>query len=355
MSEQQPIPTLIIGATGYVGGELLRLIHQHPVFDLLAAVSDGSAGQPITDSFPHLASAWPGRAFISSADMLGAIDGVSTLAVFSAAPHGGSAAAIARVLAHAGEASIDVHVVDASADFRYANADDYEAVYGQPHGAPALLGAFASAVPEHLAATDTPHIGHPGCFATAMQLAIVPLLKADLVVPEFFASGVTGSTGAGKQPTATTHTPERHSNLFAYKALSHRHAPEVVAHTQAASGRECRLHFVPHSGPFSRGIHMTVQAVSDKRLLGDVVADVFNAYYVNSPFVRVVDGMPRLKAVVASNYADIGIATDGRSVCVTVVIDNLLKGAAGGCMQWMNRLFRLPETTGLTAAAPGWT
>jgi N-acetyl-gamma-glutamyl-phosphate reductase len=188
-----------------------------------------------------------------------------------------------------------------------------------------------------------------------MQLAIVPLLRADLVTPEFFASGVTGSTGAGKQPTATTHTPERHSNLFAYKALSHRHAPEVVAQAEFATGKPCTLHFVPHSGPFSRGIHMTVQALASRKLLADEVADAFNAYYVNSPFVRVVDGMPRLKAVVASNYADIGVASDGRSVCVTVVIDNLLKGAAGGCLQWMNRLFQLPETTGLTSPAPGWT
>ncbi len=355
MTTQQTIPTVIIGATGYVGGELLRLVDQHPAFSLAAAISDSQAGKPVSDTFAHLVSVYPVQQFVSTENALASLGDMTQLALFSAAPHGGSAAAIAKFLAATDAHNIDIHVVDASADFRYADPGAYEQVYAQPHGAPELLSKFRSAVPEHLPSTDTAHVGHPGCFATAMQLAIVPLLRAQLTREDFFACGITGSTGAGKQPTATTHTPERHSNLFAYKPLSHRHAPEVMAQVQAATGRHCALHFVPHSGPFSRGIHMTVQATSSRKLLADDLLDAFNSYYINSPFVRVVDGMPRLKAVVASNYADIGVATDGHSVCVTVVIDNLLKGAAGGCVQWMNRLFQLPEETGLKAAAPGWT
>ncbi|MEM7611006.1 MAG: N-acetyl-gamma-glutamyl-phosphate reductase [Pseudomonadota bacterium] len=349
------IPTLIIGASGYVGGELLRLVDAHPTLELLAAVSDSLSGAPIGETFAHLGSAYPGHRFHSQQDAIAAIKGCQQLAVFSAAPHGGSAQAIERVVNAAQAQGTTINVVDASADFRLTDTDEYERIYGQPHGVPSLLAEFVSAVPEHMAHTSALHVGHPGCFATAMQLAIVPLLAAGITHNQFFTSGVTGSTGSGKLPTATTHSPERHSNLFAYKPLAHRHAPEVIAHADAATGIRPALHFVPHSGPFARGIHMTVHAPLAKTTDSTQLQDMMQAYYANSAFVRVVDGMPRLKNVVASNYADIGVACDNDSVVVCVVIDNLLKGAAGGCMQWMNRLLGQPETTGLTAPAPAWT
>ena len=146
-------------------------------------------------------------------------------------------------------------VIDISADYRYATAGAYEAVYKHAHGAPARIAQFTCAVPEHLDKLTTPHAAHPGCFATAVLLASVPLLKLGLSEPRLFACGITGSTGSGRTPGAGTHHPQRHSDLYAYNPLSHRHTPEITALATAASQVKAEFNFVPHSGPFARGIH----------------------------------------------------------------------------------------------------
>lgn len=125
--------------------------------------------------------------------------------------------------------------------------------------------------------------------------------------------------------------------------------------TEAAAGRETNVHFVPHSGPFTRGIHITVQAKASERVSAEALRDVYTNAYADAPFVNVISGTPRIKNVVASNYCQIGVACSDDTVVVMSVIDNLVKGAAGGAVQWMNRLWGLPETAGLDAAAPGWT
>lgn len=349
------IPAVVLGASGYVGGELLRLIAAHPTFELAAAVSDSRGKKPIGDTFAHLASAYRGVHFVAQDNWLETLTPGGKLALFSAAPHGASASAIANALSAAGTKDLDVHVVDSSADFRYATQREYESVYKTGHGAPTLLERFFCALPEHAGATDAPHIGHPGCFATATLLAAIPLVQSGLTDAELFVTGVTGSTGSGKNPQPGTHHPERNSNLYAYKPLDHRHAPEMAGLTRAASGRETRVHFVPHSGPFARGIHITLQARARSTVTEAQLRDVFETAYATSPFVDIVSGTPKLKNVVASNLCNIGVATDGSSVVVLSTIDNLVKGAAGGAMQWMNRLWKLPETSGLTAPAPGWT
>ncbi len=349
------IPAVVIGASGYVGCELLRLLAGHPQFELRAAVSDSAAGQPVGGLFAHLATALAGHTFIARAEWLDHIGGDSDLALFSAAPHGASAAMLANAISACEDRGINVHIVDASADFRFAQQGDWEAVYHLDHGAPELLDRFVCALPEHLDDIDVPHIGHPGCFATASLLATVPLLRSGLTEAEVFIAGITGSTGSGKQPVAGTHHPERNGNLYAYKPLAHRHAPEVAALAEQASGRETRVHFVPHSGPFARGIHVTVQARTTQDVGAEQLRKVFADAYADAPFVQVVDGTPRIKNVVASNQCHIGVATDGDTVVVMAVIDNLVKGAAGGAVQWMNRLWGLPETTGLDMPAPGWT
>lgn len=350
-----PINAVVLGATGYVGGELLRLIAGHPTFTLAAAVSESRSGYPIAVTFPHLTSAYPAINFSGHDEWLENIPAGSKLALFSAAPHGASAAMIANALAAAEARNLEVHIVDASADFRYAQQGDYEAVYGGVHGAPELLPYFQCAVPEHLDDVTAAHIGHPGCFATTMLLATVPLLQSGLTDTEFFIAATTGSTGSGRSPQAGTHHPERHSNTYAYKPLTHRHAPEVQNLCEAASGKPCRVNFVPHSGPFTRGIYATVQA----KLLGDTTAEqlkgVFDTAYADSPFVHVVASVPRIKDIVASNHCHIDIAVEDDTVVVIAALDNLVKGAAGGAMQWMNRLWSLPETEGLLATAPGWT
>ena len=350
-----PIDTVVIGASGYVGGELLRLIAGHPAYRLAGAISDSRAGSPVGALFPPLAHAYPKQAFCSMDEALDKVPNHSALALFAAAPHGASGAAVARVLEAASARSLDVHVVDASADFRYPTAAAFETVYGGAHPAPQLLEAFRCAVPEHLTSIDVPHVGHPGCFATAMLLASVPLVAADIVEPTVYITGITGSTGSGRSPQPGTHHPERHSNLYAYKPLSHRHAPEVEALIRAATGRDARVCFIPHSGPFARGIYVTLQARLKYASTGDVVRDALRSYYSSATFVHVIDDTPRLKDVVASNRCYLSASTDGENVVVMGAIDNLVKGAAGGAIQWMNRLWSLPEDAGLVAPAPGWT
>ena len=349
------IPTVIMGAGGYVGGELLRLIAGHPNFQLAAAVSDNAAGKPVGELFGHLATALRGQAFVGREAWPDYVSDGSQLALFSAAPHGASAAVIAAAIESCEQRNIDVHVVDSSADFRFAKQADWEAVYNLEHGAPHLLDRFFCALPEHIEEVNVAHIGHPGCFATASTLATVPLVRSGLTHAEVFISGVTGSTGSGKSPSSGTHHPQRNSNFYAYKPLAHRHAPEVAALASNASGRETRVHFVPHSGPFARGIHVTVQASLKEPVTEERLRAVFEEAYEGAPFVQVVRGTPRIKDVVASNQCHIGVASDGETAVVMAVIDNLVKGAAGGALQWMNRLWDLPETAGLDMPAPGWT
>ncbi len=353
MSEK--IQAVILGAGGYVGGELLRLLAIHPVFELAAAVSESRGGAPIGATFTHLSRTHAGVDFVRPGEWPQSVVRGGKLALFSAAPHGASAALIAQALDACEANDVEAHVVDSSADFRYAHQATYESIYNTEHGAPELLDRFICGVPEHVSGIDVPHVGHPGCFATAALLAAVPLAQSGLTDGNFFVSGITGSTGSGQKPQPGTHHPARHSNLYAYKPLSHRHAPEIAGLSWAASGADIDVHFIPHSGPFTRGIHITLMANANRDVTAEELRTVYEDAYRDDAFVEIVDGTPRIKNVVASNLCQIGVASDAGSIVVMSAIDNLVKGAAGGAVQWMNRLWGLPETTGLTSAAPGWT
>jgi N-acetyl-gamma-glutamyl-phosphate reductase len=318
-------------------------------------LSDSQPGESVAKSFTHLAPALGQLKFSSLDEIKQLISSIPNAAILSAAPHGVSAALIDGILTAAEAAGTKPRVVDISADFRYATAAAYEAVYKHPHGAPERLKQFTCAVPEHLAKAPTVHVAHPGCFATAQLLAIVPLLKLGIVEPRLFVAGVTGSSGSGRSPGAGTHHPQRHSDMYAYNALGHRHAPEVIALSAAASGVHAEVCFIPHSGPFVRGIHVTVQANAVKTMKSADLIAALADFYKHSPFVRVTTEMPRIKDVAASNYAQLSAATDGKTVAVMCAVDNLTKGAAGGAMQWMNRLLGFEESLGLTAPAAGWT
>jgi len=349
------IPAVVLGGTGYVAGELLRLIAAHPNFTLAAVMSDSQPGASVAAAFPHLGSAYPEERFQSQAQVAELLDRTPESAVFCAAPHGISAGLIDVLLNGAQRAGTRPRVVDTSADFRYSTPQAYSAVYAQPHGAPERIREFTCALPEQLGQAATPHIAHPGCFATAILLAAVPLLAAGLVTPQLFVSGVTGSTGSGRKPVEGTHHPLRNSDLYSYSALKHRHAPEVTACARAAAGVAAQFAFVPHSGSFARGIHVTVQAAASRAVDTAGVLTALRDFYAHAPFIRVSETAPRLKNVVTSNYAHLSAVAQDGTVAVLCAIDNLTKGAAGGALQWMNRLFGLPETTGLTAPAPGWT
>ena len=346
---------VVLGGTGYVAGELLRLIAGHPHLKLGAVLSDSAPGSSVAGAFPHLAAAYAGLKFASAAEMDACLEAHEATALFSAAPHGASARLIDAALNAAAGAKRRIHCVDISADFRYTTQAAYEAVYKHPHGAPGRIAAFSCAVPEHLKTAPTAHIAHPGCFATAVLLASVPLLKLKLSEARLFVAGVTGSTGSGRKPVEGTHHPTRHGDLYSYGALGHRHVPEITACAQAASGVEAEFNFVPHSGPFARGIHVTVQAALAQALTSESARERLREFYRDCPFVRVTDSAPRVKDVATSNYAHLSAVTNGRSIAVMTVLDNLNKGAAGGAVQWMNRLLGFAETAGLTAPAPGWT
>ncbi|MGH8206150.1 MAG: hypothetical protein ACRETK_05170, partial [Steroidobacteraceae bacterium] len=302
MSPASPgtIPAIVLGGSGYVAGELLRLLAGHPHFTLAGILSDSRPGEAIAASFGHLAAAYPDTRFSSQQDIEAIVARERGIAIFGAAPHGATAALIDGLLAKSESAfgAGAARVVDISADFRYRSAAAYESVYQHPHGAPGRLATFTCALPEHLAHSPTPHVAHPGCFATATLLASVPLLKLGLIEPELFVAAITGSTGSGRKAVDGTHHPLRHSDLYTYNALGHRHTPEIVACALAASGVEARYAFVPHSGPFARGIYATMFTRLKAGASAADARDALEAYYANAPFVRVTAEPPRLKDIV---------------------------------------------------------
>jgi len=307
------------------------------------------------------------------------------MAVFTATPHGAAAPLLARLFAAraaarnmngaangAGDATAGVapddknfHVVDLSADFRFDDAQRWEEIYGKPHGAPELLREFVCAVPEHFTlskhGTMPRHAAQPGCFTTAVVCAAWPFFKLGLVEGDVFVAATTGSSGSGRTPGPGTHHPERHATLYAYNALAHRHEPEMRRLLGAACrGCEPEVEFVPHSGPFVRGIHATVRMTmradatnSAADRAAELVARV-NTLYGERSFVHATTTPPKLTEVVGTNRCRLGIAVRGRTLVVTSVIDNLTKGAAGGALQWMNRLFGFDERSGLELAGLGW-
>jgi N-acetyl-gamma-glutamyl-phosphate reductase common form len=373
-ADAAPVPAVVLGGSGYVAGELLRLLAGHPALRPVAAVSESQAGEPVEAAFPHLAGCYRGLAFAGRGDLARILGDAGDLAAqapgaalsaarapivaaFSAAPHGAAAPLVDELMGAAEAAGVVLRVVDLSADFRFPSAGDYARVYGRPHGAPDRLPAFRCALPEHETADPggcAGHVGHPGCFTTATLLAAVPLLALGLVEPRLSVVAVTGSTGAGRAPSPTTHHPARRSNLFAYSPLAHRHEPEMRALAAAASGVPAEIHFVPQAGPFARGIYATLQARLARPLAAAEVREALAGFYAGAPFVQVAADPPRLQDVVGSNRCHLAAAVDGDHLAVFSAIDNLVKGAAGGGIQWMNRLLGLPETAGLTPAGLGW-
>lgn len=369
LAEGESAAVFVLGASGYVGGELLRWIAVHPRLDLAAAISGSHAGEPIGDSFPNLARVFAGRNFREARfreeaalpELLReAADRGAPVAAFSAAPHTESAPRVAALLEAADRAGASLPVVDLSADFRHSDPEQYRAIYGVPHPEPALLDSFRCGIPElepGAAFLDfggrPPRLAHPGCFATAVALAAAPLFRAGLVGPEVHAAAITGSTGSGGTPKATTHHPVRHANLFAYKPLAHRHAPEMETLLGASGGEPARVRFVPHSGPFARGIHATVflqptapgaEAEAEERL---------TEFYREAPLVRVTQ-TPRVKDLAGSAAAEVGVAVAEGALAAFGTLDNLGKGAATGGIQWLNRILGLPEATGLDLPGALW-
>jgi len=353
---------LVLGGSGYVGGELLRLLVAHPVFRLAGVVSESREGREIVASFSHLGGCGlDGATFRGFAELDSLLGAHPSLGVFSALPHGEAAAKIDRLLTVAERAGASLRIVDLSADFRHRDPVRYEAIYGQPHGAPRRLDEFVCALPEltPVAAAPAAHVAHPGCFTTAATLALAPLFSGGWIEPDPAVVAVTGSTGAGRTPLQTTHHPERRSDLFAYSPMSHRHEPEMRALVARAAklDAEPEIAFLPHSGPFARGIHATATATLARAASADEIAAAASSFYRDlspSPFVEISPAPPRLQSVVGTNRCALAFAVRGRRLVAWSALDNLTKGAAGGGVQWMNRLSGLADDAGLRLAGLGW-
>jgi len=340
----------VLGAAGYAGGELLRLLLGHPEASELIATSRSQAGKPVADTHPALASLTDAR--FLGAEPREAARGCDV--VFLCLEHGESSRIAAEVL----EAGPGL-VVDLAADFRISDPALYERYYG-PHPAPDLLARFtyglADVAGEGLRGARA--IAAPGCFATAAQLALYPLARAGLdLAPSIFA--ITGSSGAGVQPRATTHHPMRAHNLFAYSVLSHRHEAEVLQSWRRWIGRDdAAARLMVHSGPFVRGIYLTLHAyLPDGHAVRmgdpDIAACWYRDAYRGRPFVRVLDGPPELTHAVGTNYALVhaAVSPEGSEIQVTLAIDHLVKGAGGQAIQAMNLALGLEESEGLRGGA----
>jgi N-acetyl-gamma-glutamyl-phosphate reductase len=340
----------VVGAAGYAGGELLRLLLQHPDVSECVATSRSQAGRPIAELHPGLAA-------VSDARFSGAAPGEIARGrdvVFLCLEHGESS----RVAGEVFDAGPGL-VVDLAADFRVRDLVLYQRFYG-PHTAPALLPRFTYGLADVVGCElrGAGAIAAPGCFATAAQLALHPLAWAGCdVAPSLFA--ITGSSGAGVQPRPTTHHPSRAHNVFAYSVLGHRHEAEVLQSWREWIGRpDATARLMTHSGPFVRGIYLTLHAyLPPHRTIrggapGTTVAGWYRDAYAHRPFVRVLDGPPELTHAVGTNYALIHAAEspDGDEIEVTVAIDNLVKGAGGQAIQAMNLALGIDERAGLMAA-----
>jgi N-acetyl-gamma-glutamyl-phosphate reductase len=330
----------VIGAAGYAGGELLRLVLQHPEVTECTAVSRSQAGRPIAEVHPALALLSDARfAGHTPAEAARGMD-----VVFLALEHGESGR-LADELFQAGPGL----VVDLAADFRVQDPRLYERFYGA-HPSPTQVHRFRYGLADVLgrALCGAEAIAAPGCFATAAQLALWPLATAMpgsrlAAAPSLFA--VTGSSGAGVSPKPTTHHPARAHNLFAYSVLGHRHDAEATEQWRGWTGDGAgavRIH--AHSGPFVRGIYLTLHAQGT-----GLDAGAYARAYAGRPFVRVTSAPPELTHVVGTNHALVHAAAtpDGAELQVTVAIDNLIKGAGGQAVQAMNLALGMPETAGL--------
>ncbi len=351
MNASPAVHAVVLGAAGYGGGELLRLLLGHPEVASILAVSRSHAGLPIWKAHPNLRG-FSDTAFYAEAEW-DALAKDDAIVVFSAQPHFELAQQLKDLEAAWSAAGISdrVTLIDLSGDFRLSDAALFQGAYGKPHPCSERLGSFVYGLPEWKAAElkGARRIANPGCFSTAVQLALLPLQGLDL---GFVAvSGVTGSSGSGALPSETAHHPTRAHDFRAYKALEHQHQPEIEGLLKATN-THAELSFVPHSAPMVRGIFATVQCQMPTGMDEGILRECLHQTYQNAPFIRLVEGSPRIATVVGTNFCEIGLATQGRNAVIFAALDNLVKGMAGQAVQNMNLALELPEKAGLWAAGP---
>ncbi|RYG73461.1 N-acetyl-gamma-glutamyl-phosphate reductase [Lentibacillus lipolyticus] len=334
----------IIGATGYGGAELIRLLYHHPDVALQSLYSSSQAGESIAVNYPHL------QAFAESE--LQPIDperiAKEADVVFTSAPAGVSAEMMPQLM------DSGARVVDLSGDFRLQNTAKYEAWYQKQAPDERYLRQAVYGLTEWLEMdiTDTQLLSNPGCYPTAALLALAPLVKQQRIdTSSIIIDAKTGVSGAGRKPAAATHFAETNDNLKIYKVLQHQHTPEIEAMLEAWSGVSEAITFSTHLVPMTRGIMTTIYADAPKDMTAKELTDLYQESYNDCYFVRVREQgtYPGTKEVYGSNFCDLSVTFDERTnrIMIVSVIDNLVKGAAGQAVQNMNRMFGLKETAGL--------
>ncbi len=338
----------IVGGSGYTGGELIRLLLGHPEAEIAIVTSRRLSGTPVTDIHGHLSGLFdltfenPSPEEIASACDL----------VITAVPHGAAMGIVPKLL------ESGTRVVDLSADYRLPVAV-FEATYARAHTDPGRVGGEVDdqgavfGLPElHPEVAGARFIANPGCYPTGAILSAAPLADAKMVEYAIFDSK-SGVSGAGVEPSDTSHYPNLAENIRAYNITTHRHLPEIVQELGRLDGSLTSIHFTPHVIPAIRGIlttaHLLLHEGCDSGPSSDydTILELYREFYKDKPFVRVRDYIPNLADVRGSNFCDIGLAFRDNRVVVVSAIDNLVKGASGQAIQNMNLMFGLPETCGL--------
>lgn len=331
----------IVGATGYTGSELVRLLLQHPDVIIEIITSKSKAGKRFSEVHPH---------FEGIADMelqtIDDLDDHDLDLVFLALPHGVSMDFVEKV------GYKKFKVIDLSGDFRLGSAETYQKWYGKKHSAEKHISKAVYGMPELFRdrIRNARLVANPGCYPTSAILALAPLFKNDLVEPEdIVIDSKSGVTGAGATAKQKTHFPEVFGNFSAYGLKSHRHTPEIQTTLQSYSGTAGTVQFSPHLLPIDRGILTTTYSRPKKAVSEELLRETYLNFYEKEHFVRVADHPPALKSVRGSNFCDVYATYDERTNRIITVstIDNLVKGAAGQAIQNMNLMFGLIERSGL--------
>ena len=341
------IPTAIVGASGYTGMELLRLLLVHPGVNLVAATSRQEAGKMLAEVFPRFAKA-PGAELKFIEPDPDAITATGAKAAFLALPHG-VAAEIARALLERG-----LKVIDLSADFRLHDAAVYQEFYGHAHPAPDLLAEAVYGLPEVRAEEIKAArlVASPGCYPTSIILPLLPLLRENLLdTTSIVAHSMSGVSGAGRKADVPLLFCECNESVRAYGLPKHRHLSEIEQELSIAAGEAVRVSFLPHLIPVNSGIATTLTAMLGVGEVPGSVGTALETAYADAPFVRLLGqgGFADTKNVTRTNFIDIGWHHDTRTgrIILTSAEDNLGKGAGGQAVQSFNLMFGFSETDGL--------
>jgi len=357
MTMMTKISVSIVNVTSYTGLELLRLLSQHPHFSVESVTARSAAGKRLYDVFPQFnvglkqhAQIFPGL----DPTLMIAEEPAQTELAFVCLPHAAAAESVVSLLERG------TKVVDLSADFRLHDAAIYEEWYKHTHPAPALLETAVYGLCERYRERieGATLIANPGCYATAALLGLMPAIAAGVITHDVIIDAKSGVSGAGRSLTLGTHYAETNEDVSAYSLSGHRHLPEITQELVAAAAagghplnQSLRITFIPHLIPMTRGILATCYAdlKRDTRATAIGVRALYEEYYAEEPFVHVVDHPPHTKWSYGSNACFISPTVDVRTGRLVVIscLDNLVKGAAGQAIQNANRLYGVPETTGL--------